>query len=156
MLKMKCPVSPPGWLRGIALASPPHHRPLHHQRIPLPLVRSAHVPPRVCERLCGSAGASSATGAQAQPACRCLNAPLPPGVAAAAASRIHAAAPEGGGAGAGGQLGFWRWSLGPLLSLSPSRGISLNLVGSVVDSDIASSVAQIIWAPSGLCLFNTR
>lgn len=121
---------------------PPHPSPL--------LVRSAHDVPRVCERLCGSAGASSACNRSADAAAM---------FDCAAVSRIHAAAPGRGGWRPGGsQFGFWRWSLGPLSSLSSSRGASLNLEGSVMDSesDITSSVAQIIWASLGLCLFNTR
>lgn len=58
----------PAWLAarhrsGVPPTPPPH--PLHHQRIPPLLVRFAHVLPRLCERLCGSAGASSACGRSA-------------------------------------------------------------------------------------------
>lgn len=57
MLKMKCPVSPPHWLVGIALVFP-SHRLLHYEQIPLPHA-SAHVYPahivlRVLVQICGS------------------------------------------------------------------------------------------------------
>lgn len=65
---MKCPVSPPHWLVGIALVFP-SHRPLHYQQIPLrltsPRVYSARIVLRVLVRLCGSAGASSACNRRA-------------------------------------------------------------------------------------------